>query len=1055
VIEKLVAAAVRLPLLVFAAALLVVVGGALSYRELNVEAYPDPVPPMIEVIAQPDGLSAEEVEKYVTIPLEVALAGIPGLDHVRSQSLFGLSDVKVYFRWGTDYDRARQEVLNRLQLVELPPGVKTSLSPWSAIGEVFRYTLEGKGYTLRELKTAQEWVLEREWRKVPGVSGVVSFGGETKEYHVAIDPVRMRAHGVGLAPIMNALAAANQNVGGQRITLGEQSYDIRGVGLLHDVGDIEKVVILEKGGTPVRVRDVATVSVGAAPRLGTVGKDDEDDVVQGTVNMRSGAETASTLRGIHERLAIIEKNRLLPPGMKVRPYYNRGDLVKVTTRTVVENLVVGMLLVAGVLFVFLGNVRAAAITSVVIPLSLMVAFMGLVLTRTSANLISLGAIDFGIVVHSAVIMLENVFQKLGRGGSGGVTDRVLAAAREVAGPMAFSTAIIGVSLLPLFLMGGVSGVIFSPMARTYALAIGGAIVLSLTLAPALATKLLRASDEEREGLVMRGMSRAYHPLVAFGARFPLVTVVVVAAGLAGAGFAARGLGSETMPKLEEGNLWIRATLPTSISREKAAEYANRMRAIVRGCPKSGPCTDQNRTHKVVLSAVSQVGRPDDGTDVTGFNNVEIFAPLLSYDEWPRGMTKESLTAELSQEMEETFPGVLFSFSQMIGDNVEEAVAGVKGENAVKVFGPEVTANEATAAAIVTALGRVGGVDDLGYLRSLGQPNVKVTPDRTAAARYGLNTGDVTAIIDAAVGGRTVTRVYEGERTFDLTVRFDPEHRSSLDAIRELDVTTPSGARVPLGQIAKIEVGPGALAIYREDGQRYTPVKFSVRGRDLATTIEDAQATVARDVALPYGAHLEWSGELDELRAARGRLAWVVPLTLALVTALAYAATRSWRGTLVVFANVPLAWAGGVVALRLAHVHLSVSAAMGFVSLLGIAAQDAILVVTYFARIRAAGASAEEAARGAVENRLRAVLMTTAVAMLGLLPAAVSHGVGSETQKPLALVVIGGGFLLAVIARLLQPALLVLLFRGERTTAATAPSLGEDDAARFEARVERQ
>jgi len=1029
VIEKLVATAVRIPILVLAGVLVLLVAGGLSYRQLNVEAYPNPVPPMIEVIAQPDGLSAEEVEKYVTVPLEVGLAGLPGLDHIRSQSLFGLSDVKIYFKWGTDYDKARQEVLNRLQFVQLPPGVQTSLSPWSAIGEIFRYTLEGPGYSLRELKTAQEWILERQWRQVPGVSGVVSFGGETKEYHVSVDPVRMRAQGVGLVQIMGSLSAANQNVGGQRLTLGEQSYDVRGVGLLQNVADIEKVVILEKNGTPVRVRDVAVVSVGSAPRLGTVGKDGEDDVIQGTVNMRHDAETAATLQGIRDRLELIEKNRLLPPGMRVRPYYNRGDLVKVTTHTVVENLVLGMVLVAAVLFVFLGNVRAATITALVIPLSLCVAFCGLIATRTSANLISLGAIDFGIVVHSAVIMLENVFQKLGRGGTGTVTERVLAAAREVATPMAFSTAIIGVSLLPLFLMGGVSGVIFAPMARTYAFAIGGAIVLSLTVAPMLSTKLLSATETEKEGIVMRVLGKAYAPLVRFGAHHPIITVLVLGALLVGVGVGARGLGAETMPKLEEGNLWIRATLPTSISREKATTYANRMRSIVRGCPPAPtPCDDKTRRNKVVLSAVSQVGRPDDGTDVTGFNNIEVFAPLMSYDDWPRGYTKDKLTEELSKEMEETFPGVLFNFSQMIGDNVEEAVAGVKGENAIKVFGPDLAQNEATAAKIVDSLEHVRGVDDLGFFHSLGQPNIKVTPDRDAAARYGLNSGDVMAVIEAAVGGRTVTRVYEGEKTFDLTVRFDPAHRESLEAIRELDIATPNGAHVPLGQLAKVEVTPGALTIYREDGQRYTPAKFSVRGRDLATTIDDAQATVGRDVRLPYGTYTEWSGELNELRAARARLAWVVPLTLGLITMLSYAATRSWRGTLIVFANVPLAWAGGVVALLAGHIHLSVSAAMGFVSLLGIAAQDAILVVTYFARIKATGVPSAEAAERAVENRLRAVLMTTAVAMLGLLPAAVSHGVGSETQKPLALVVIGGGLLLAVVARLMQPALLVLLFR---------------------------
>lgn len=548
---------------------------------------------------------------------------------------------------------------------------------------------------------------------------------------------------------------------------------------------------------------------------------------------------------------------------------------------------------------------------------------------------------------------------------------------------------------------------------------------------------------------MRVLDRIYAPLIRVGVGWPKLVVAVVAAMVLGGVVMSRHLGGEFMPKLEEGNLWIRATLPSSISREESSRYADRMRAIVRGCPAApAPCTRDARKHLEIVAAISQVGRPDDGTDVTGFNNVEIFAPLLPFDQWERGRTKEDLTRELGDELEAAFPGVVFNFSQMIGDNVEEAVAGVKGENAVKVFGPDVAENEKTAEALVDAMGKVPGVDDLGWFKSLGQPSVRIVPNREACARYGLNTGDVMAIVEAALGGRSVTRVYEGEKSFALTVRFQPEYRATLGSIRELDVSTSDGSHVPLGQLARVEVGPGAMTIYREDGQRYTPAKFSVRGRDLVATVADAQRTVGEKVRLPYGSFLEWSGELNELRNAQARLAIVVPVTLLVVILLSTFAVRSKRGALVVLTNVPVACVGGVIALFLAKIHLSVSAAMGFVSLLGIAAQDGILVVTYFNRLVEDGMAAPDAARQAVQKRLRATLMTSSVAVLGLVPAAISHGIGSETQKPLALVVIGGSLLLAITARAFQPAMLVLVSRlgAPRRATVTGPAAPEPPVA---------
>lgn len=1023
-IERLVAFALRMPIIVFGLVVMLVGLGLYSYRELDIEAYPNPVPPMVEIIVQPEGWSAEEVEKFVTIPLEVGLAGMAGLEHTRSQSLFGLSDIKCYFQWGTDYWAARQEVINRLQFVPLPPGLQAQLSPWNAIGEVFRYTLEGPGYTVQELKTAQDFILERQFKRVPGVIDVVSFGGETKQYQVGVDPFRLRGYGVTYSQLADALRNANQNVGGQRLAIGEQSFNVRGVGLLRDVHDIEDVVISAQKGTPVRVRDVAEVKIGAAPRLGIIGQNERPDVVQGTVLMRYGGETPKTLAGIHERLEFIRKNHLLPPGMFIKPYYDRGDLVKLTTHTVIENVAVGIALVGGVLFLFLGHGRSALITTLTIPLALLVAFCGLVFSHTSANLLSLGAIDFGIVVDSTVIMVENIFRKLGTHGRGTISDRILAAASEVAGPLSFATLIIGVSFLPLFTLTGVSGVIFAPMARTYAYAIGGAILLALMLTPVLMKYFVPANTEEKESRVMHSLHRFYAPLFDVALRHPRRAIAIGLVPMLLGMLLIPFLGSEFMPKLEEGNLWIRATLPMSISLVQSEKYVGRMRDIVRGCADAS-CTESLRQHPEVLSVVSQLGRPDDGTDVAGFFNIELFAPLRPHGKWKRGYTKKQLTEELNRELQGAFPGVVFNFAQMISDNVEEALAGVKGENSIKVFGPDLHENEAAADKIVDTLSKVRGVKDLGLLRSLGQPAVRITADRRACSRYGLNTGDVTSVIAAAIGGQVVTQVREGEKVFDLTVRFLPPFRKSVEDIREMTVSTQAGTRIPLGQIAAVELVDGPGTIYREEGQRYAPIKFSVRGRDLGSTVAEAQAQVAAQVHLPYDIHLVWSGELNELKDAQRRLIVIIPLTLILVTFLTYSAVRSGRDTLIVLFNLPVACTGGVLALFLTRNHFSVSAAMGFISIFGIAIQDAILVVTYFQRLRAEGLPMVEAARQAANKRLRPVLMTTLVAMLGLFPAAISTGIGAETQKPLAIVVIGGSLILALLPRILQPPLLLL------------------------------
>jgi cobalt-zinc-cadmium resistance protein CzcA len=855
----------------------------------------------------------------------------------------------------------------------------------------------------------------------------------------------MRAYKVTLDDLIRAIQNANRNVGGQRLVMGEQAYAVRGVGLLRDVHDIEDVVISEEHGVPLRVKEIAQTEVGHAPRLGIVGQDEDADIVQGVVLMRYGGETAPTLAGIHQRIEWMKANNVLPPGMNIEPYYDRGDLVKLTTHTVFENLLVGVTLVSLVLFLFLGHARTALITAVNIPLALLVAFTGLVATGTSANLISLGAVDFGIVVDSTVIMMENIFRHLGAHGKGSMEERILGAAREVATPMAFAATIIAAAFIPLFTMTGVAGVIFAPLATTYAFAIGGAMTMALTLTPVLASKLLPPQTAEKENAVMRGLYRLYFPLFRWTLSNPRKAIALGLVPVAFGLLSFRFLGSEFMPKLEEGNFWIRATLPTSISLEQSAKYVGRMRRILRGCPddEAAPCTDGARRWPEVITVISQLGRPDDGTDIAGFQNIELFAPLKPFHDWRKGLTKDELTDRLSHELSAAFPGVVFNFSQMISDNVEEAVSGVKGENSIKVFGPDIRENESHAQQVVDVLRSVSGIRDLGMFTSMGQPMVRITPDRRACARYGLNTGDVEAVVQAAIGGQTVTKVYEGEKRFDLTVRWLEPYRNSLEAIREITVTSLQGQPIPLGQIADVRIEDGPSIVYREDGRRYAPVKFSVRGRDLGSAISEAQTRIREGVHLPYDTHLEWAGEINQLHEAIDRLIMVVPLTLLLIAFLVYAATKHWLDTLIVFANIPVACAGGILSLFLNGVNFSVSAAMGFISIFGIATQDAILVVTYFKRLRQVdGLSVEDAAREAAVKRLRPVLMTTFVST-GLLPAAVSTGIGSQTQKPLALVVIGGCFILAIVARVLQPPILLLSHRWlesrGRPSAAPAPA----------------
>jgi cobalt-zinc-cadmium resistance protein CzcA len=1013
-IRRLVALSIETPVAVFAATAALVAGGLWAYQNLDIEAYPDPVPPRIETIVQPSGWAAEEVERYATVPLEVALTGMPGLDHIRSISVFGLSDIKCYFKWGTDYREDRQEVLNRLAAIQLPNNLLPVLSPENAIGEIYRYIVTGPGYSLRERKTAQDWVLERQFKQVDGVVDVAGFGGLVQQYQVDVDPYRLRGHGLPLPPLLTSLAASNQNVGANVLNLGEQSFNVRGIGLIRGLDDIGNVVITAKSGTPIRVRDVADVGIGHAPRLGVVGRDADDDVVQGIVLMKVGGDTRRTLAGVRAKVAEIRADHLLPPGMDVAPYYDRTQLIETTTHTVLHNLLLGMALVSAVLLLFLGNWRAALLAALNIPLALFAALIGMSVGGTPANLISLGAVDFGIIVESTVIMIEACVRHLGRDASGTREERVLAAAGEVGRPIAFSTLILGVAFLPLFTLTGVTGVIFSPMAHTYAYAILGAFVLSLTLTPALARHLPLGS-EERDSALLRRLHRFYVPATEWALSRPVLasTLGLVPVVLFFALFPF--VGREFMPKLEEGNFWIRATLPLSVSLPQSTRYVRRMREILREQPE-------------VETVVSQVGRPDDGTDVSGPNNIELFVPLKSPAAWRRGLDKEKLTRILSARFAREFPGIDFNFSQNIQDNVEEALSGVKGENTVKVVGPSLTVDEDKARQIETVLARVRGVEDLGMIHTLGQPNLTITPDRAGCARYGIAVGDVEAVIQAAIGGQAVTQVFEGEKRFDLVVRWQEPYRDSVARIQEILVGTPDGGAVPLGQIAVLREEEGPAAVYREDNHRYVPVKFSIRGRDLKSTLDEARARIGQAVTLPYDTHLEWAGEINELKEAERRLAVIVPLTLLLIALLAYGSVRRVPETVIVLLTIPLACSGGLLALIVTGIHFSVSAAMGFISIFGIAIQDGILVCTYTQNFWKEGAGAEEGIRRGAERGFRPVLMTSLVAMLGLLPAALSNAIGAQTQKPLAVVVIGGALFVAFLTRLVRPPMLLLARR---------------------------
>src|SRR5438552_3443943 len=1035
-VSKLIDAILGQRLLIVSFSVLLFIVGVYAFRVLNIEAYPDPSPPTVEVIAQNPGWSAEEMERQITVPIETQLNGMPGLDHLRSISLFGLTDIKCYFKYDTDYNFDRQEVLNRLQMVQLPPGVQPQLSPTSAVGEIYRYQLVGQRHSLMDLKVAQDWILERQFKQVPGVIDVVSFGGQTKEFHVELDPNKLVAFNVSISQALAALASSNANVGANYLELGVQSYNVRGIGLFKDTEDIANVAIPSstKNGAPVYIKQLGNVSIGAKVAMGRVGKDEADDIVQGVVLMRRGEKSLPTLERVRQKVEQINHG-ILPPGMRIVPYYDRTNLINITTHTVTHTLIEGMVLVALILLAFLGDLRASLVVALSIPLSLLFTFILMVLRGESANLISMGAIDFGIIVDASVVMVENICRHLAALGPSRRhigQMKVLAvqlAAQEVSRPIFFSSAIIVAAFLPLFTMTGVEGKVFGPMALTYGFALTGALLLALTFSPVMASIVVKPQSEEHETFVVRVVRRVYSRFLAAALSRPWTTVMIAVIALTITLSTLPFIGGEFMPKLEEGNLWIRAMMPNTVSFSYARQLADQMQLTFKKYPE-------------VTDVVSQLGRPEDGTDPTSYFNCEFFVNLKPREYWRAGVDKPELVRQIEAELRQ-IPGVNYNFSQTIQDNVEEAMSGVKGENSIKLFGSNLEDLESTANRLAKVMGTVQGVADLSVLTELGQPNLLVRVDRERAARYGVLPGDVNGIVQATIGGQAVSQVLDGERRFDVVVRFLPQYRNNVDTISNIPVSMPDGGRIPLKQVAEIVKQTGASFIYREDNGRYIPIKFSVRGRDLQSTIAEAEGKIAEQIKLPAGYHYEWAGEFQELQAAVARLEIVVPISLLIVFFLLYSMFRSLRDALLLLGTVPLALIGGMLSLLATHTNFSISAAVGFISLFGVSVLGGVILVSRIQQLREGGYSLRDAVAKGSELQLRPVLMAALAADIGLLPASVATGIGSETQKPLARVVVGGMVTSAILILLVLPAMYLIVHRwAERRATVREPMEAE-------------
>jgi len=1018
-------------LLVLGFALLLFAGGIVAFRDLPIEAYPDVADNYVEVITQWPGISAEQIEQQVTIPLEVAMNGIPQVVHLRSFSLFGLSDLKLIFDDGSDNNWNRERVLERLSQVTLPPNVVPQMgTDWSPVGQIYFFTLRSTNpaYDPMELKSLEDWVIEKNFKAVPDIVDVSSFGGPTREYQVRVDPNKLIAYGLSLAQIEQQLTNNNTNAGGSFIQEGLQQINVREVGLVDRSQDIAETVILTKNGTPLRIKDIAVVSQGPKIRLGQFAKAihredgkiiDNDDVVSGIVLLRKGAAAETALLGIHEKVQELN-DHILPPGVKIVPFLDRSDLVHFTSHTVLHNLTEGMILVSIVLLLFLGNVRGALIVAVTIPFALLFAAICLELMHIPANLLSLGALDFGVIVEGAIVLIENIVRNLSHSdGSRSSNETISFASHEVQRPVFYAILITITSFLPIFTLQRVEGRLFHPMAWTVAFALLGALLFSILVAPVMASFAFQKGASEWRNPVMQFVIERYGVAVRWAIRHRAITVGVCAVLVFIGNYLAFGgaIGSEFLPHLDEGALWVRGTLAPSTGPDEGIRVANEARIILCSFPEVPQCT-------------SQVGRPDDGTDNTGFFNTEYFVDLKPKEKWRPVFheNKDELVAAMQRELDR-IPGVTWGFSQPIEDNMEEAVSGVKGALATKIYGDDLKVLEQKSEEIMNVLAQIKGVEDLGILRVLGQPNLNVAVDRAAAARYQINVSDVQDAVQTAVGGNALTQVLKGEARYDLTLRYLPQYRDTQDAIENIRLLSPSGERVSLAQLCKITEADGGSEIYREGNQRYIAIKYSVRGRDLGSTVEEAIKKVNERVKLPIGYSLRWEGEYASQKRANARLLIVLPITILIIFVLLYTMFKSFKWALLIMVNVAIAPIGGLLALWITGTNFSVSSGVGFLALFGVSVQTGVIMLEYINQLRARRFTVEEAAVEGAVLRLRPIMMTMLVATLGLLPAALSHAIGSDSQRPFAIVIVGGLIAALIMSVFLLPTLYVWVAGG--------------------------
>jgi len=1030
-IRKIVDFALNNRIIVLVAALLLFIWGGISFHQLPVEAYPDVADNYVEIITQWPGISAEQIEQQVTIPLENGMNGIPGITHMRSFSLFGLSDIKLIFDDTEDNNWNRERALERLSQVTLPTGVVAQMgTDWSPVGQIYFFTLHSTNpqYDVMDLKSIEDWVVEKNFKAVTNVVDVASFGGPTREYQVRLDPDKLISYGLSIAQIEQQLTNNNANSGGSFIEAGLQQINVQEVGLVRTVKDIQDTVIVTKNGTPIRIRDIAVVAQGPKIRLGQFARVirhndgkliDNDDVVSGIVLLRKGADADTALEGIHAKVKELN-DLILPTVVKVMPFIDRSDLVHFTTHTVLHNLTEGIVLVVIILFLFLGNVRGAIIVAITIPFSLLFAATFLKLKGIPANLLSLGALDFGMVVDGAVVMVENIVRHLGRGGQDGKTPKqqIFDATHEVQRPVFFAIAIIVTAYLPIFTLQRVEGRLFKPMAWTVAFALLGALIYSMLIAPVLASFFYPKGTKEWHNPVIIWLTKAYSRALHLAIHWRYVTVGIGIACVVFIAILLHGgaVGSEFLPHLDEGALWVRGTFAPSTGPTEGIRISDQARVVLCSFPEVIQCT-------------SQVGRPDDGTDTTGFFNTEYFVDLKPKEQWRAGFheNKDEVIAAMDKEVEK-IPGAIWNFSQPIADNMEEAVSGVKGELATKVYGEDLKVLEEKADQIVSVMRQVKGIQDLGVFRVLGQPNENFVVNRPAAARYQINVADVQDAIQTAVGGNALTQVLQDERRYDLVLRYLPQFRDTKEAIENIRLLSSTGERVSLAQLCTIKEQDGASEIYREGNQRYIAIKYSVRGRDLGGAVEEAIKNVNAKVQIPRGYHLGWEGEYQSQQRATARLAIIVPLTIMLIFFILYAMFHSFKWASLIMVNVVMAFVGGVLALIITHTNFSVSSGVGVLALFGVSVQTGVIMLEYINQMRARGHTIEDAAVQGAVLRLRPIMMTMLVATLGLLPAALSHGIGSDSQRPFAIVIVGGLISALVMSIFLLPTVYVWVAR---------------------------